>query len=257
MPTFQAGHKEDMYEFFQEPNREKLREILRGYDSEYDNLEFKREWIDHAKLARHILAIGNSGGGIIVFGVTENEDNTLSVEGLEDLKDKADVAIDQYLPEDAKDIYEIVDFDYTSSDWDELKGKTFQVLTIDDIPSLLPLIAPKGAKGRIKKNAIYVRKNTESVEVGNSDLNNLIDRRVKAQLSQESGDLRNDLSQLRALYDFASKDKPIPATLPDSVSMPRSFTEQLQPGRRQGFYRFIERKITEKEEQIEKHLDLR
>jgi hypothetical protein len=246
-----------MSEFFGEPNREKLREILRSYDSEYDNLDFKKDWIDNAKLSKHVLAMGNSGGGLIVFGVIENDDKTFSVEGLEELKDKADVAIDQYLPEDARDIYVIENFDYASSDWGELEGKKFQVLLIDDVPMILPLIAQKGAEGRIKRDAIYVRKNTRSVEAGQSDLNRLIDHRVRAQLNQESGDLRKDLSQLRALYDFASKDKPTPLGVPDSSSVHFSLEEQLLPGRRGDFHRFIERKISEKEKQIEERLGLR
>lgn len=255
MPTFQQSRKEEMSRFFQEPNREELREILRSYDGEYDNLDFKREWIDNAKLAKHVLAMGNSGGGLIVFGIAENDDNTLSVKGLDQLKDKADIAIDQYLPEDAQDKYTIEDYDYSSSDWGELEGKTFQVLFVDDVPTILPLIAQKGAEGRIKRDAIYVRKNTQSVEAGQSDLNSLIDRRVRAQLNQESGDLRKDLSQLRALYDFASKDKPT-ATGLNSFSA-GSLSTQIMPGRRQDFHRFIERKISEKEEQIEERLGLR
>lgn len=254
MSSFQQSRKEEMSEFFREPNREKLREILRGYDGEYDNLDFKQEWIDQAKLAKHVLALGNSGGGLIVFGVTEREDNSLSVDGLEELMDKADLAIDQYLPEDAEGIYDLQDYDYASSDWDELEGKSFQVLFVDDVPTILPLIAQKGAEGRINRDAIYVRKNTRSVEAGQSELNNLIDRRVKAQLKQESGDLRKDLSQLRALFDFASDDV---GSIGVGLGTISSLRAKLQPGRRQEFYRYVDRKIDEKKEQIDGRLGLR
>lgn len=256
MTTFQQSRKEDMADFFREPNRERLREILRGHDGEYDNLDFKQEWIDHAKLAKHVLAIANSGGGVIIFGVSEGEDNTLSINGLDKLKDKADIAIDQYLPGDAKDIYEIEDFEYSSSDWEKLEDKLFQVLFIDDVPGLLPLVAQKSAKGRIKQNSIYVRRNTKSVEADQSDLDNLINRRVRIQLDQESGDLREELSELQALYDFASEDKPR-ITSEAGGKFPTSFKHRLLPGRRQDFYRFIERKISEKEERIEERLGLR
>jgi hypothetical protein len=42
MSTFQESRKEVMSGFFEEPNREKLREILRTNDGEYDNLDFKK-----------------------------------------------------------------------------------------------------------------------------------------------------------------------------------------------------------------------
>ena len=39
-----------------------------------------------------MLAMANNGGGIIIFGVKENEDNTFDVLGLDNLKDTADIS---------------------------------------------------------------------------------------------------------------------------------------------------------------------
>jgi hypothetical protein len=199
--------------------------------------------------------MGNSGGGLIVFGVVENDDNTLSIEGLDALKDKADISIDQYLPEDARDIYHIEDFDYSSSDWEKLEGKAFQVLFVDDIPSILPLICQKGKQGRINSDSIYIRKNTKSVEAGQAELNNLIDRRVREQVEQESADLREELVELRTLYDFASKDGNQPGTVGTGTNLGSSFlTKRVMPGRREEFHRYIEEKIAQKKVQINQRL---
>lgn len=251
MSTFQQSRKEDMSEFFREPNREKLRDVLRSYDGEYDSLDFKQEWIDQAKLAKHVLAIGNSGGGLIVFGVSENDDNTLSVDGLEKIKDKSELAIDSYIPDTLQ--YQLEDYEYASSEWEELEGKMFQVLFIDDVPLSLPLIAQKGANGRIRQASIYIRRNTESVEADQSDIDRLVDRRVKAQLDQEAGDLQKDLSQLRTLYDADHQQRDPAAPMFTGLNR---LEKRIMPGRRRDFYDFIEKKIHEKEQQIDERLGL-
>jgi hypothetical protein len=62
------GLHEGFARFFEEPRRENLRELLRDTAGEYSHLDFKREWPETWKLARHILAIANSGGGSLVSG---------------------------------------------------------------------------------------------------------------------------------------------------------------------------------------------
>ncbi|MFC7214562.1 helix-turn-helix domain-containing protein [Saliphagus sp. GCM10025334] len=236
-----------MAEFFREPNREKLREILRNYDGEYDNLDFKKEWIDNAKLGKHVLALANSGGGVILFGISEKEDNTLEIKGLENLKDKSDLSIDQYLPDEAHEIYEVEEYVYASAEWSELEGKLFQVLFVDDVPEILPLISQKGKQGRISRDRIYIRKNTKSIEAGQSGINNIIDRRVKSQLETKSDDIREDLSQLKALYDNGENN---------GIRIKSNMKKLLQPGKRDEFYQYIDSRIAAKEKQIDEKLGL-
>ena len=90
---------------------------------ELDEVDFKESWIEKGHLAKTILAMANSNGGIIVFGVRENDNGTLEHVGIEELKDKAVINNDI-----AKFIspgldYEIFDFNYDSSEYEAVQGK--------------------------------------------------------------------------------------------------------------------------------------
>jgi hypothetical protein len=52
-------------------------------------------------MARHILGVANTGGGCIILGVTQKDDNSLSADGLSSLLDKADVyrGMQKFLPD--------------------------------------------------------------------------------------------------------------------------------------------------------------
>ena len=252
MSTIQQSWKEDMYEFFKDPNREKLREVLQSYDAENDNLDFKTQWIDHSKLAKHTLAFANSGGGAIVFGIRENDDGTFDVEGLDQFKDKSDIAIDQYLPEEAENLYEIVEFNFGSSEWDALEENLFQVLLVDYSPLSLPLFATKGGSD-VNQDEIYIRDNTKSIEAGKSELENLINRRVKAELEQESGDLREDISQLRTLCNY--KGGSVLSLFTDSGSY--GLADQLKSQGQKEFERYIDSRIQRKKDQIDETLGIK
>ncbi len=69
--------KEAVYNVLQEPTRENFMDILDNGFGEQDNLDFKEQWIDFQKLSEIILGIANSGGGVIILGVKENENGTL------------------------------------------------------------------------------------------------------------------------------------------------------------------------------------
>jgi hypothetical protein len=61
---------------------------LRDHTGEAANLYYKAEWPADEKLARHVLALGNSGGAYIVIGVAERGDKSLDPTGLTEFKDK-------------------------------------------------------------------------------------------------------------------------------------------------------------------------
>ena len=93
--------KETIYSILQEPTREKFVEYLLNGGGEQDNVDFKEKMIDHQKLSEVILGIANTGGGVIIFGIKENDDGTIEAVGLEQLEDKEKVTskLQKYLPE--------------------------------------------------------------------------------------------------------------------------------------------------------------
>ena len=107
--------KDVVYTLLQEPTLDKFREFLHSQTGEHNSIDFKSQWIDGASLAKEILALANSHGGFIVFGVAENEDKTICIEGLSEIKDKAVISneIKNFISSNLK--YEIYDFSYDTS----------------------------------------------------------------------------------------------------------------------------------------------
>ena len=57
-------------EFFEQPTRSRLRELLKNNLGEFNHLDFKEQWLPkeaRGKLARDILGFANSGGGVMVI----------------------------------------------------------------------------------------------------------------------------------------------------------------------------------------------
>lgn len=81
--------KDQVYKLLQEPTLDKFREFLRAQTGEHNAIDFKSQWVENAALAKEMLALANSQGGFIVFGVAENEDKSIRIEGLSEIKDKA------------------------------------------------------------------------------------------------------------------------------------------------------------------------
>ncbi|CAN5607300.1 hypothetical protein BH18ACI3_BH18ACI3_20680 [soil metagenome] len=134
------GFTEDIAKFFENPSRESLREVLKNNFGEFPNIDFKENFSSGAKLARHVLAIANSGGGCLVFGVAEKPDKSFEPSGLADLKDKADItrSIEKFLPSSLlinEDIA-ILDCSYAEAEYPTLKGKKFQLIVIHQIRSV-------------------------------------------------------------------------------------------------------------------------
>lgn len=115
--------KDIVYNLLREPSLEKMREFLHAQTGEHNSIDFKSQWIENATLAKEMLALANSYGGIILFGVSENEDKTISINGLSEIIDKADISngIKNYISSNLK--YEIYDFVYNTAEYDYLKDK--------------------------------------------------------------------------------------------------------------------------------------
>ena len=114
--SFPKQLKDIIYELLQEPTLDKFRQFLYAQLGEHNSIDFKGQWIEGGALAKEILALANSQGGIIVFGVAENEDKSIRIDGLTGIRDKAIISNDikNFISSDLK--YEVYDFSYTSSD---------------------------------------------------------------------------------------------------------------------------------------------
>ena len=197
---------DDFALFLERPSRDRLRKILTTHGQETDNLDFKREWPSASKLAKHVLAIANSGGGCIVVGVNQSDDGTLSPIGMKGLIDKADVTrgMAKYLPAPLIPSLQVVDFHYDASEYEQLIGKRFQVLFIDDDIEHIPFIAMADGDG-ISQATIYVRRGTSSEPTKYDELQRLVTRRIESGYSSTAEmDIRSELAQLKELYSTIS-----------------------------------------------------
>lgn len=194
--------KDMVARLLQEPTLDHLREYLRGHTGEHDTIDFKGQWIEKQKLAKEMISIANMGGGIIFFGIHENEDKTFSYDGIEEIKDKARISdeIKNLISTDLK--YDIYDFVYDSSEYDKLAHHNYQMLEIEDNPKFLPFMAKKDS-GDLKGNRIYIRRGTSIEEANQEEIAKLISSRINAEYpdSGKTLNLNEHLEQLKILYN--------------------------------------------------------
>lgn len=185
--------------FFSAPTREAFRELLRRNIGETDYLDFKADWPALPKLARHVLALANSGGGALVIGVSQQTNGSLIASGMPAIRDKAQLIppLSAYLPKTLE--YQVLDFTYAAAEYEALVGKSFQVLMVEDEPKQIPFLALKDAEG-LRSNVVYVRAGTTSTEAGHLELQGVINRRIESgHSSQPALELDKHLAQLRTL----------------------------------------------------------
>ena len=205
-----GGIREAFAPFFKDPDRVKLRDILKDNLGEFNHLDYKELMIDAPKLAKIIISMANSKGGIIVFGVKELEDKTYDPVGLEIFEDKTHIKqkLDKFIPEKLE--YEILDFAYNESEYDVLKGKKFQVILVKDTPQNIPFL-PKGTGDGIQKNRIYYRGYSNADEATYEQIQEILARRTSAIVAITSEEtFKNDLFQLKELYGKVSPYYSVP-----------------------------------------------
>ncbi len=218
---FPKQFKDMIYQLLQEPTLDNFREFLQCETGEHNAIDFKQEWIEKDKLAKLMLALANYGGGIVVFGVHENEDKTFSCDGLPELQAKEVISswVKSYISSNLK--YEVYDYSYQSSEYEVLIGKQFQILVIEDTPEFLPFISRKESTN-IKQAAIYIRRGTSDEQVTEEELSGILERRIKY-IYPETGkplSLQEHFEQLKVLYNS------IKPTVPKLTDQENSFVAQ-------------------------------
>lgn len=195
------GWKLDFDNFFMQPTLESLRVLLQNHVGESAIVDFKGQWPAFPKVARHLLGIANSGCGCLIVGVEERDDKTFQPIGVDMLIDKNVVrqSLEPFIPKQLS--YEVLDFEYRSSEYAPIVGKKFQVVCVEDTPEYVPFVSMRGGEG-IGSNAIYCRRGTSTEPVNYAELQELINRRISTQISTEPEfTLGRHLAELRALYD--------------------------------------------------------
>lgn len=196
------GMKEVYAQFFEEPTREKLHEVLENKYGESGNLDFKSEWIEKSELAKIVLAIANSGGGSIIFGVKE-ENGTLQSYGIDNVKDSADFRkeIEKFIPKNLLKNIDLIQFIYDSEVYNKIRNKRFQVVFINAKNDQLPYVCESDGS-KVNKGDIYFRRGTNSVKISYEELQEIISLRLDTQYSSTKQiELEEELAQLEILYD--------------------------------------------------------
>lgn len=261
--------KDQVYSLLQEPTLDKFREFLHAQMGEHNSIDFKSQWIEDAALAKEMLALANSQGGFIVFGVAENDDKSIRIDGLPEIKDKAVISngIKKFISSNLK--YEIYDFSYTTSEYQALDNKHFQMLVVEDTPEYIPFLSKKES-GSFKQNMIYVRRGTSCEIANEEELQAMFNRRINYlhPLNGEPLQLEEHLKQLKILYENIEKNHVYYKNgfLTGMNSFLKSFSKIAAVGEKvvesnpiypdESYEQFVSRMIVEKKKKIERVLDL-
>lgn len=254
--------KEEFAQFFENPTREGLRDLLRDNLGEFPNVDFKEKLPLFPKIARHLLGQANIGGGCLIIGVSEKDDKTLKSIGVDTLEDKKVIIdkIKKYLPAALLEDIEIGDFTYQDSEYKDLVGKKFQVIYVTGNPNHLPFISQAQGEG-IRENAIYIRRGTSTEEANHDELQKIINLRLETGYSSKDEiDIRTHIEQLKILYgqvsQFQTRLKGVYKLLANPVLGMGMHEEILNPSYPQeNFDEFVVRIIKKKKKRIEIILD--
>jgi hypothetical protein len=257
------GYKEAFARFFEAPTREGLRDLLRDGLGEANEFDFKQEWPETSKLAKHILGFANfDTGGCIVVGVKQEEDGSLNPVGVSRVKDKTEIfgGVDDYLPDALSRQIELLDFLYEESEYPKLKGKSFQVLFVEDDPVHIPFLSMK-AGANIVANRVYTRHGVATEEATHDEVQRIINRRLETGYSSRKElDLRTHLEQLKVLFEQVSPYA-YRSVFGDMVSRTGIAAAMMKrvPNRNypeEDYETFMARAIARKKRRIEMELDI-
>ena len=138
-----------------------LMNLIEQYYGERNELDFKEKLIEPHKLAKIMLAMANSGGGTIIFGINDNNEpiglDESSLSDITEIESKLSTLLPQAL------VYSHQIIRYPQDEiYKKLSGKIFLIFYIPSQYRNAPFLAIRESND-LKKNRIYVRRNT-SVE---------------------------------------------------------------------------------------------
>lgn len=272
--------KDKLYDdFLKNPTKDNFRVFLQNAFGEMDEIDYKEKWIEKGHLAKTMLAMANSRGGIIVVGVKEEENGSLTAVGLDKFKDKAVInnEIAKYIPPELD--YIIYDYDYETSEYEAIIGKKFQLLHVHDTPERLPFISMNETTD-LKKDTIYIRRGTKCEQASAAEINMLLNAKIENIFKDYSDlSLNQHLEQLKILYGELPKKISVLVRKGTSLSnltnplsgladvikayrlnfgIPDEYEEKDNPDYPDESYEaFINRMIKLKKLKIEKYLDLK
>jgi predicted HTH transcriptional regulator len=233
--TFSQRIKDDIARFVAEPTRDGLTELIRYFGGEFDQYELKEAWPPVPRMAKTALAIANSGGGVILFGI---RDSTLEPVGLAELMSKQQVfdTFREYVPSVLLEEISLLDFEYSDAAYAPLRGKQIQVLAIPDIPDGIPFVCEgewHQGDDHVRRGAIYVRSGTNTREANYDQIQRMLNHRLEHTVPNSSTTrVRRELDQLREL--FVARGRLSPETLahgngggPDSGPDLRAYLDGL------------------------------
>lgn len=212
-----------------------LKSLIEQSFGENNALDFKEIFIREDQIAKLIIAMANSGGGSIIFGV--NDDNQPVGLIKEELKDPTDFQrkLNGYLPS-------ILNYNLQQIEYDEneiygyFSGKTFFIIYIPEQNRFIPFIAKRGSD-KLFTDKIYIRKNTSIETATNEDLEMIFKKRLIEQYEDLSNmSLNEHMEQLKILYSISANSG-------DSIKNEKSS--------RENFGEFISRMIEKKKRKIE------
>ncbi len=201
--TLSQRIKDDIVRFIADPSRDGLQELIRFFGGEFGQYELKEAWPAIPRMAKTALAIANSGGGVILFGI---RDATLEPVGLGELMSKQQVfdTFRSFVPGPLLNEVTLLDFDYANATYEPLRGKLIQVLAIPDLPHDIPFVCEDEwhkDDDHVRRGAIYVRSGTNTREADYDQVQRLLQRRMATELPGSSTrKVTGELEQLHALY---------------------------------------------------------
>ncbi|MDD5242432.1 MAG: ATP-binding protein [Syntrophorhabdaceae bacterium] len=199
--------KEEFAKFCESPDRTKLRELLKQNTGEYAHIDFKERWPEIPETAKHVLGFANSGAGVLVIGISEEQNGSHIPKGIDAFEDKTNIKskLQKYLPAELE--YDIYNFEYDNeAEWGPIKNKQFQVLLVEDTPQYLPFLSLNSSGNTLHRNRVYYRGKTNTEEATHEELKKIINRRLDTNISTTAeNQFKEHFDQLKILYLFIDK----------------------------------------------------
>lgn len=193
----------------------RFRQFLESSLTELNHVDFKEEDdLEPKKLAKHILGLANTGGGCLIFGVSDGS----STEGPKpvgciELQDPTKVKSQLNKLLTSELVQNITFFDYDAKDVGGInEGRRFRAMFVEPDALHLPYYALRNSTGGegLDANTVYVRRHGASAPANHKDIESLVlQKQIARSPVAHALTLDEDLKQLACLYDHIKPTKSI------------------------------------------------